>query len=55
MTVRPTRRSADLTRSALHDGPPHVKVRGGSVLAAAALGAALTPLNSTMVAVALPA
>src|SRR5688500_20353955 len=30
-------------------------VRRGSVLASAALGAALTPLNSTMVAVALPA
>jgi MFS family permease len=31
------------------------RVRRGSVLASAALGAALTPLNSTMVAVALPA
>lgn len=33
----------------------HGTVATGSVLAAAALGAALTPLNSTMVAVALPA
>ena len=32
-----------------------MNVRGGSVLAAAALGAALTPLKSPMVAVALPA
>ena len=36
-----------------HDSP--VRVKRGSVLFSAALGAALTPLNSTMVAVALPA
>jgi MFS family permease len=34
---------------------PRVKQFRGSVLVSAALGAALTPLNSTMVAVALPA
>src|SRR5687767_12865322 len=34
--------------------PPELRGRG-SVLVSAALGAALTPLNSTMVAVALPA
>ena len=38
-----------------HDTPAAVRVKRGSVLASAAIGAALTPLNSTMVAVALPA
>jgi MFS family permease len=41
--------------SADYDAAAAVAVKRGSVLASAALGAALTPLNSTMVAVALPA
>jgi MFS family permease len=38
-----------------HHAAAAIRVKRGSVLASAALGAALTPLNSTMVAVALPA
>ena len=38
-----------------YDAAVDVRVRRGSVLTSAAIGAALTPLNSTMVAVALPA